>query len=129
MIGIFPWICLFEHLQPFGIHSILRQWIQQSKWLLDCVKLLWVSLPFDNFIQYPLVLVLKETVNNCSIFTLLLVSLPMSDVFSRLTNLFISMLNKSCSLPLIIFLPYFVFSWVLLLYFIDGRGKRESNMT
>lgn len=84
-----------------------------------------MNLPFDNFLQYPLVLLLRDSKQ------LLFVYLAThefidSDVFFRLTSLFTPMLYESCSLPLIIFCPFLYFpEFYYAIFKMEGMEERS----
>lgn len=105
-MDISPWIYhLFDPCHPL---VFIASWGNESS---DLTYIVWgyaMKLPFDNFLQYSLVLVLWDSKQ------LLFVYLAThefidSDVFSRLTSLFTHMSYESCSLPLIIFCPFLYF--------------------
>lgn len=64
-----------------------------------------MNLPFYNFIQYPLVLVLKDSKQLLFVY-LATYEFIDSDVFYRLTSQSTHMLYERCSLRLIIFYPF-----------------------
>lgn len=85
-----------------------------------------MNVPFD-VIQYLLVLVLRNSKQ------LLFVYLAThkfidSDIFSRLTTLFIFMLYESCSLPLIIFCPFLYFpEFCYAIFKMEGMKERPGD--
>lgn len=84
-----------------------------------------MNLPFDNFLQYPLVLVLRDSKQLLFVY-LAIHELIDSDVFFRLTSLFTPMLYESCSLPLIIFCPLLYFpEFYYAIFKMEGMEERS----
>lgn len=83
-----------------------------------------MNLPFDNFLQYPLVLVLRDSKQLLFVYLATREFID-SDVFSRLTSLFTHMLYESCSLPLIIFCPFLYFpEFCYAIFKMEGMRER-----
>lgn len=79
-----------------------------------------MNFPFDNFIPYPIALVLRSSKK-------LFIYLSAHEFTYCVICLLV--LYENCSLPLMVFLPCFLFLGALLDYFQDGRDEGETNMT